>query len=43
VALQISSIILDKEEMHIALELTNELLKIAELIEKPTFKTIITT
>jgi hypothetical protein len=43
VALQISSIILDKVEMHIALELTNELLKIAELIEKPTFKTIITT
>jgi hypothetical protein len=29
--------------MHSALDLTNELVKIAELIDKPTFKTIMTT
>jgi hypothetical protein len=29
--------------MHSALDLTNELVKIAELMEKPTFKTIMTT
>lgn len=35
--------LLDKVDMHIALDLTTELLKIGELIEAPIFKTIITT
>jgi hypothetical protein len=36
-------LLLDKVDMHIALDLTNELFKIGELSESPMFKTIITT
>ena len=38
-----SSLFIDKVDMHIALDLTNELIKIGELSETPLFKTIITT
>ena len=38
------SLYLDKVDMHSALDLTNELVKVSELMDgKPTFKTIMTT
>lgn len=38
------SLYLDKVDMHCALDLTNELVKVSELMDgKPTFKTIMTT
>jgi hypothetical protein len=38
------SLYLDKIDMHCALDLTNELLKVAELMDgKPTFKSVMTT
>ena len=40
---KVASLLLDKVDMHIALDLTTELLKIGELSEPPMFKTIITT
>lgn len=42
--LECHSLYLDKVDMHCALDLTNELLKVSELMDgKPTFKTIMTT
>ena len=42
-AFSVTSLFVDKVDMHIALDLTNELVKIGELSEIPSFKTIITT
>lgn len=42
-ALECNSLYVDKIDLHSALDLTNELVKISELMEKPTFKTILTT
>jgi hypothetical protein len=42
-AFSVTSLFVDKVDMHIALDLTNELVKIGELSETPSFKTIITT
>lgn len=42
--LKCHSLYLDKIDMHCALDLSNELLKVAELMDgKPAFKTVMTT
>jgi hypothetical protein len=42
--LKCHSLYLDKIDMHCALDLSNELLKVAELMDgKPVFKTVMTT
>ena len=43
VAFKVNSLLVDKVDMHIALDLSSELIKIGELSETPSFKTIITT
>jgi hypothetical protein len=40
---KVASLVIDKVDMHIALDLTNELIKIGELSETALFKTVITT